>query len=431
MLYQQETLLVPKETSRNMKIKNIICSQSLTGFYFDDQNAIKSGATHDGFTYVGEPVTDRFTQIRQKGEAISIMIILEDGTVALGDAAAVQYSGAGGRDPLFLSAEGIETINEFIKPLLIGKDVSTFRELAEMIDHLLVNDKPLHTALRYGLTQALLDATAKANKMTMAEVVRKEYDITSTEYNRIPMFAQTGDDRYNNVDKMIIKEVEVMPHALINHVETKLGREGQLLKEYVSWLRGRVLQFRTNQNYMPIFHIDVYGTIAVIFNNDLEKVYQYLCELEELAAPFTLRIEGPADTGDRQGTMEFLANLTKMIDENNRTVELVADEWCNTLEDVKYFADNKAGHMLQVKTPDLGGVNNIIEALLYCQSKNIGAYSGGTCNETNISAEVTTNIAIACNAKQCLAKPGMGTDEGIMIVNNVMNRTLALIQNKE
>jgi len=83
--------------------------------------------------------------------------------------------------------------------------------------------------------------------------------------------------------------------------------------------------------------------------------------------------------------------------------------------------------MLQVKTPDLGGVNNVIEALLYCKEKGLGAYSGGTCNETNISAEMTTAIAIACDAKQVLAKPGMGTDEGIMIVNNVMNRLLALI----
>ena len=29
-------------------------------------------------------------------------------------------------------------------------------------------------------------------------------------------------------------------------------------------------------------------------------------------------------------------------------------------------------------------------------------------------------------ATQCLAKPGMGVDEGYMIVNNEMNRVLAL-----
>jgi len=413
-----------------MQIKDVVCSKSLTGFYFDDQVAIKQGATQDGFTYVGDAVTDKFTNIRQKGEAVSIMLILEDGNIAYGDAAAVQYSGAGGRDPLFVAEEGIEVIDEFIKPFLIGKDVSTFKALAEEIDSMKVQGRKLHNALRYGLTQALLDATAKANKITMAEVVRKEYNIQGLEYKRVPLFAQSGDDRYTNVDKMIIKEVEVMPHALINNIDTKLGHEGEILKQYVSWLRGRVIHLRNSSDYNPIFHIDVYGTIGTIFDNSYTKMYQYLCELEELASPFTIRIEGPVDAGNRKDTMEALKVLTKMIDDNNRKVEIVADEWCNTLEDVKYFADHKAGHMLQVKTPDLGGVNNTIEALLYCQEMNVGAYSGGTCNETNISAEVTTNIAIACGAKQCLAKPGMGTDEGIMIVGNVMNRTLALIKNR-
>lgn len=414
-----------------MKIKDVICSKSLTGFYFDDQAAIKAGANQDGFNYVGKPQTDKFTSIRQKGEAISIMFLLDDGQVGIGDAAAVQYSGAGGRDPLFIADEGIELIKEKIRPFLVGKDVSRFTELAKEIDQFKINGKLIHTALRYGLTQALLASTAKANKITMAEVVRKEYNISSKVYNRIPIFAQTGDDRYTNVDKMIIKEVEVMPHALINNIETKLGYHGEILKKYVSWLRGRVLQLRQNEDYYPVFHIDVYGTIGQIFNDDYEKIYEYLKELEELAHPFRLRIEGPTDAGNRMDTMIALKTITALINNNGSKVEIVADEWCNTLDDVKFFADNNAGHMLQVKTPDLGGINNVIEALLYCSDRNIGAYSGGSCNETNISAEITTNIAIACNAKQCLAKPGMGTDEGIMIVNNVMNRTLALIHNRQ
>jgi methylaspartate ammonia-lyase len=106
-------------------------------------------------------------------------------------------------------------------------------------------------------------------------------------------------------------------------------------------------------------------------------------------------------------------------------VEIVADEWCNTLEDIKYFADNKAGHMVQIKTPDLGGINNTIEAVLYCKAKGIGAYQGGTCNETDRSAQVCVHCAMATRPDQILAKPGMGVDEGYMIVYNEMQRILA------
>lgn len=408
-----------------MKIIDVVCSAGRTGFYFDDQKAIKNGATLDGITYKGEPVTEGFKAIRVAGESISVMLVLEDGQVAHGDCAAVQYSGAGGRDPLFIAEEFIPVIEKDIAPLLIGRELTTFKALAEEFDALQINGNRLHTAIRYGVTQALLDAVAKSRKITMAEVVVDEYK-TGVKIDRVPIFAQSGDDRYNNVDKMIIKGIDVMPHALINHVDTKLGRNGEILLEYVKWLRDRVLALRTSESYSPVFHIDVYGTIGMAFNNDVNKMADYIETLSEAAKPFALRVEGPMDVDDREKQMLALSELTRLIDEKGCAVELVADEWCNTYDDVVYFADNKAGHMLQIKTPDLGGVNNIIESILYCKNKGIGAYCGGTCNETNRSAEVTTQIGMACGAAQVLAKPGMGVDEGFMIVNNEMNRVIAL-----
>jgi len=413
-----------------MKIVDVICAEGKTGFYFDDQRAIKKGAKHDGFTYIGEPVTDGFTKVRQAGEAISVMIILEDGQVAYGDCAAVQYSGAGGRDPLFLAKDFIPVIEKEIAPKLIGREVTEFKALAEEFDRMLVNGERLHTAIRYGVSQAILDAVAKTNKITMAEVIRNEYN-PGAEINRVPIFTQSGDDRYDNADKMIIKGADVMPHALINHVEDKLGLKGEKLLAYVQWLSERVLKLRSTEEYSPIFHIDVYGTIGAAFDYDTKAMADYLATLEEAAKPFQLRIEGPMDVEDRQKQMEALRDLRAEIDSRGIKVELVADEWCNTVEDVKFFTDNKAGHMVQIKTPDLGGVNNIADAIIYCKEHGMGAYCGGTCNETNRSAEVTTNIGMACGAKQVLAKPGMGVDEGYMIVNNEMNRVLALANRRK
>ncbi|MBR2341456.1 MAG: methylaspartate ammonia-lyase [Clostridia bacterium] len=409
-----------------MKIIDVILTKSYTGFYFDDQNAIKQGAGHDGFMYVGEPVTEGFKSIRQAGQAISVQLVLEDGTVGVGDCAAVQYSGAAGRDPLFIADEFIPFIEKNIKPLLIGENVEKFRPLAEKYDRLVIGGKRLHTAIRYGVTQALLSATAMANRITMAEVIRKEYGVEGDVYEAIPVFTQSGDNRYENADKMIIKEADALPHALINHVETKLGNDGGILLEYIAWLRDRVLKQRTNADYSPVFHIDVYGTIGVAFNYDLDKMLNYLLKCEETAKPFRIRVEGPVDTGDQEGTMQLEKMLTEMLDNAGSKLEIVADEWCNTLEDIKLFADNKAGHVLQIKTPDLGGVNNVAEAILYCNSKGVGSYCGGTCNETDQSTRITTNIALACRAVQCLAKPGMGVDEGYMIVKNEMNRVIAL-----
>lgn len=412
-----------------MKIVDVLCAEGKTGFYFDDQAAIKKGAGHDGFFYNGTPVTDGFSAVRQAGEAISVMFILEDGQVAYGDCAAVQYSGAGGRDPLFLAKDFIPIIEKNIKPFFVGKEITTFRKMAQEFESIKIEGKRMHTALRYGVSQAILDAVAKMRRITMAEVVVQEYE-TGCKIQRIPIFTQSGDDRYLNADKMIIKQAEVLPHGLFNNVEEKTGKNGEKLLEYVKWLKNRIETKRVCPKYMPILHIDVYGTIGDFTGNDIQKMTEYMKTLEQAAAPFKLRIEGPMDMGDREKQMQVLSALTKSLDDNNVNVELVADEWCNTLEDIQYFADNKAGHMIQIKTPDLGGINNTIEAILYCKEKGVGAYCGGTCNETNRSAEVIVNCSVAAGASQQLAKPGMGVDEGYMIVNNEMNRIVALANRK-
>ena len=244
-----------------MKIVDLICSPGRTGFYFDDQRAIKKGAGHDGVFYVGEPVTEGFQSIRQAGESISVMLVLEDGQIAYGDCAAVQYSGAGGRDPLFLARDFIPIIDKYIKPQLVGKEADDFRGLCAMMEAIQVEGKRLHTAIRYGVSQAILDAVAKATGRLMCEVVADEYGCTVSE-QPIPIFTQSGDDRYDNADKMIIKGAQVLPHALINNVDTKLGRHGEKLAEYVGWLRDRILKNRKDESYNPILHIDVYGTIG-------------------------------------------------------------------------------------------------------------------------------------------------------------------------
>ena len=410
-----------------MKIIDVVCSAGRTGFYFDDQRAIKQGAGHDGVFYVGTPVTEGFRSIRQAGESISVMIILEDGQIAFGDCAAVQYSGAGGRDPLFLAEDFIPVIDKYIKPQLVGKEANDFRGLCAMMEAIQVEGKRLHTAIRYGVSQAILDAVAKASGRLMCEVVADEYGCTVSE-TPIDIFTQSGDDRYDNADKMIIKGAQVLPHALINHVETKLGPNGEKLMEYVAWLRDRILANRSNENYLPVFHIDVYGTIGAAFGNtNYKAMADYIEKLGEVAKPFHLRIEGPMDCDvDVPTQMKALAGLTAELDARGCDVELVADEWCNTLEDIKLFADNHAGHMVQIKTPDLGGINNTIEAVLYCKEKGMGAYQGGTCNETDRSAQGCVPCAMATQPVQILAKPGMGVDEGYMIVYNEMNRIMAV-----
>jgi methylaspartate ammonia-lyase len=333
--------------------------------------------------------------------------------------------GVGGREPVMAVVAAATLVAEQVAPLLVGRDLTDFRRTASEIDSLVVGGRRLHSAVRYGVTQAVLDAVSKSQGMTMAEVVRDEYG-TGSPLTPVPVFAQSGDDRYTNVDKMILKRVDVLPHGLINSVPGKLGADGELFADYVRWVRDRILALRDDSGYRPQLHFDVYGTVGLAFAGDTGRMAGYLSSLADLAAPFPLRIEHPVDAGSRDGQVEALRALRGAVQAHGSGVEIVVDEWCNTLEDIRLFASAGAADVIHVKTPDLGGVHNTAEALLLVKQQGLAAYCGGTCNETDRSAVVCTHIAMACEADQVLARPGMGVDEGLMIVGNEMARVAAL-----
>ena len=199
------------------------------------------------------------------------------------------------------------------------------------------------------------------------------------------------------------------------------------LLEYAAWVRDRIVALRSRPDYVPRLHFDVYGTIGSAFGGDVDAVAGYLTRLGETARPFTVCVEHVIDAGSRDGQVRVSAALRRALREQGCDVRIAVDEWCNTLEDIEIFVAAEAADVIHVKTPDLGGINNTIDALLLVARSGLAAYCGGSCNETDRSAQVSAHIAMACGAIQVLAKPGMGVDEGLMIVGNEMARVAALV----
>jgi methylaspartate ammonia-lyase len=227
-----------------------------------------------------------------------------------------------------------------------------------------------------------------------------------------------------------LKDIDVLPHGLINNVADKLGYQGEKLVEYIGWLLARVQKLRADPAYSPVLHIDVYGTIGLIFDHDAQKIANYIAKLQDAAGPLELYIEGPVDAGNKLAQIEQMGHITQHLKRLGSPVKLVADEWCNTFEDIVEFTDAQCCHMVQIKTPDLGSIHNIVESVLYCNEHGMEAYQGGTCNETDVSARTCVHLALAARPMRMLVKPGMGFDEGLNIVHNEMHRTTALLRAK-
>jgi len=408
----------------SMKIENILLAPGDGAFFYDDQAAIKRGAQQDGERYVGQPATHGFTSIRMPASTLSIGLVLDGGFVAWGDMMSVQYAAASGRDPVFEAGHHARLVTQHIAPWLVGRSARSFRQNAEAVCEIRAEDASLHSGIQYGITQALLAAAAHTNRCAMAEVICSEYGFP-LKADAVPIFGQSGDERYRNVDKMILKRVDVLPHGLINSPE-KFGANGEKFLEYVTWVTDRVVQLGA-PDYSPTLHFDLYGMVGQAFDLSIDRIADYLGEIEKAASPLKARIEGPADFGSFDAHFDGFAKLRQQMRKNGCALEIVADEWCNTLADIEKFVDAGAADMVQIKMPDMGGIQNSIEAVRRCHDGGVGAYLGGSCCETDISARASVHVAVATQADMQLAKPGMGLDEGITIVRNEQSRLIAYL----
>lgn len=407
-----------------ISIVEVLATPAVGAFFFDDQAAIRQGARHDGFAIVGDPVTPGFEAIRQPAGAVSVMLRLSDGHVAHGDCVAVQYSGVGGRDPVLRPSELARLLEDRVAGALRGRDVEGFRALSETVDELAATVAGFGTAAAYGVSQALLDAAAHASGRTMTATLRAEWGLDGP-LRPIPVYAQCGEDRRTNVDKMILRGVDSLPHGLINSPDL-VGPGGKTLIDYVGWVSRRVRELRRDAAYEPVLHFDVYGMLGLMAGQRLDRVADVLVAMEAEAKPFALRVEHPIDGGSRTAQIEQMAALRGLLRERGSAVALVADEWANTVADIRAFNAAGAADMIQIKTPDLGGLHHSVDAVLDCRRHGVLAHIGGSCCESDRSARACVHVALATQADQILAKPGMGVDEGLAIVGNEMARTLRL-----
>lgn len=408
-----------------MNVKEVLHVVGVSGSYNKDMVAIRSGAVADGFIFRGQPVTPGFRKIVQPGAEVSIMLRLEDGQVALGDCTDVIFAGAAGRDKLFIPAEHSDFLATELPALLKGRPIDRFRPLADEIERTEWRGQRLHTALRYGISQALLHAAALARHVPMARIIADEYDCKPATAP-LPMLVSSPTNDWLQLDQRILKRVELLPHSSFTQVERHIGLRGEKLIDYARAVVRRIGEIG-EPGYDPIIHLDVYGTLGELFANDIDRIADYLGELKAVVGRHALMVESPIIANTLAEQIKLYKELSDAIRRRGHGTQIIVDEWCNTLDDVRAFSDAGAGDLLQIKTPDLGSIGNAIEAVLYARRKGLGVSLGGSLNETDQSARVTAHVGLACNPTYMYAKPGPGGDAGLMIMANEVLRTLALM----
>ena len=408
---------VETPTSATFDVVELYAAPGLGGYYADDLRAVQAGATVDGLVYRGDPVTPGHRHIRNPALAVVIGLRSSDGAVGWGDAVTVQYSGFGGREPPIDPPALMPQLDVAFEALR-GAGALTFSDACDLVEASRIGGRRLHSGVRYGLSQALLALAASVTRRPPADILANL--LGGDRLAPVPIYAQSGEERHRNTDKMILKQVDVIPHGLINSPAV-FGSDGEGLLEYAGWVRRRIAELGDSA-YDPLLHFDVYGLLGADAAGDATRMAGVCERLVETCRPHRVQLESPVYGRDVDSTLRALSTLRATLERNGIPLAIVADDWCNTVEDITRFLDAGAVDLIQIKLPDLGSLTNAVDAVRACRSSGAGVFIGGSCSETDVSARTSVQLAVAAAADQVLAKPGMGVDEALAITRNEMQR---------
>lgn len=406
-----------------MNISAIRLAKGSAGHFHIDAKAIRAGAVPDGFNWRGAPATPGFLRIVEPAEALSIMLVLDDGQVGFGDCVDVAYAGSAGREQPF--RPGVTALLQGeLEDRLRGADVAGWRRLAGEFDAPREDGTPWPAAIRYGLGQALLHAAALARRQPMMRLVRESYALPDVP-GAPALLASTGMDDHETLDRLILKRADVLPHSFIADLDRHLGPSGEALIGHVRRIAARVADLG-EEDYRPTLQFDMSGQLMRLFARPDLELMDYLERLADAAAPFAIRIECPWLEASRAAQIETYAALTVAMRRRGRALRIGVDEWCNRLEDFAAFAAAGAGDYLHIKMPDLGCITRSMSAIETCRAHGMEVFLGGSANETDQSARISAHLGLAFQPEVMLAKPGLGGDEALLIMRNEMARALAL-----
>lgn len=412
-------------------------------------------------------------------EMISVGLVLDGERVAWGDCVAATDMGKSEYATPFPAADGVAVVQKIIAPLLQGQPLIGFRQPAASVEKLketvtvtrtlpqpepadersqpeasdernrrfsrrdlftgqlwsdeeagdtsprteeVTVERPIHPAIRYGVSQALLAATAMARNLTMAEVVTHEYDLPSPA-TAVPVHAEVGSLWPQAAEAGIRCRVASLGYTIAgDEVEEELGRSGEILQRQVRQLRERIAGLTVDsagQPYQPAIRVNARGGFGTLYQHDAGKILGSLYGLEQAAKPCLLRVVDPVVMDSRQAQIETMLQLKKYVRLRRLSLQLVADSWIRSPDDVSTFLQAEAADVIHLNMARLGGLSQTIEAVLACREQGVAVMLEGSPAESRFAA----HVALATQPHLIVARLDRG-GIGLSSILNEMSRTL-------
>jgi methylaspartate ammonia-lyase len=399
-----------------------------------------------------------FTSATTPGQILSVGLVLDNEHLFWGEC-------VGTAD--FQAEPAAETVQQVVRPRLQGQPITTFKDMAAQLNGLTEKvrltkttvaptlpqppgpsrrsllrgqwaadppppppptiesyevERPVATAIIYGLSQALLAAVAWAQNKSVIQVLCEEHGLAQPQ-TAVPLHAEINPNIPLSIQTITSSPIASIGYSISGtNPIVELGKDGEVLQRFARQLKEELIKTADPQSLA--FYFNVRGGYWALREDKMGQILGMLYGLEKAAEPFLVRVEDPFILDDRDEQIKKMATLKSYVGSKRMKLQLVARAGIRSTADARAFVERKAAHMLVIDLPQVGSLAESITAVLAAQQHEVGVLLGGSPDETQLAAQNALHLAIALQPTLLLAKPGRLGDAGIAAAYNEMTRIL-------
>ncbi|MCB8945055.1 MAG: hypothetical protein H6658_15015 [Ardenticatenaceae bacterium] len=398
-------------------------------------------------------------------QILSVGLELADGYVAWGECVAEPSA-------QFDVPAALDSIDKVIRPFLHHRPLTTFRDVTEKLNNLteIVTltettypaasqatgpsrrdllrgqftavptppqpltktyqvERPLLAPLRYGLSQALVQAVAHERGQGVADVLVEEYGLVSRK-TAVPLHAEINPLTPLSLEMIVNNPIASIGYSISGtNPVAELGQNGEVLQRFARQLKEMLVE--TADPPSLSFYFNVRGGYGRLCGDNLGQILGMLYGLEKAAEPFLVRVQDPFIFPDQAAQIKNLASLKSYLQTRKMKLQLVAQSGIHTATAAQALVQADAAHMLHLHLPQMGSLDEGVTAVQHCQQNNIAVLWGGTPEETEIAARLSMQAALAVQPDLLLVKLGRLGETAVSLLHNEMTRqvvTMGLVK---
>lgn len=401
------------------RIVKVLTSVSWGSYYFEDLARIRRDLVPTSERYHTPTGHGAYANVRTPVPAVSVGLMLGNGAVAWGDCVPVSFSGKSGRalpkDPQELSHWIESTLGPWFENRLVLPWIVLEKDfLREFSD--------IPAFIRYGVSQAMVNAAVSVSQKPHWQIFAEDLGYQNPDAV-INLHGSCGGDWGDTVDRMLVRKLKYLPQGQFEFLEKQIGTDGKALMSWIDDFKTRAMRF----GYLPTLTLDFHGALDELCDQDLERVADMIEAVAVQAKPHSCHIESPLAAPNFEMFKERIFRLRAILNDRGlRTPQLriVADEWANSLSDIRQLTVDNGVDGVHIKMPDTGTLSECAMAVDVIRGAGKFALLGGSCTETMLGAKATAHLAVVAKPNAVLVKPGMGFDESFAYLDAEMKRAV-------